>query len=127
MSDGKKYSANLFKGPRGSTFEHARSLRRSETEAEKKLWSLLRNRQLNGRKFRRQHPLADYVLDFYCHECKLVIELDGQHHTSDENKILDQNRTRVLNEYGIKVIRFWNDEVMSEPEKVTERILASLK
>ena len=72
--DKKEYKKNLHEGSRASTFEHARGLRRTATDAEKKLWPFLRNRKLKGKKFRRQHAFADYILDFYCHECKLVVE-----------------------------------------------------
>ena len=124
--DEKKYLFNLHKGARSSTHQFARELRHTETEAEKKLWSLLRNRQLKGKKFRRQHAVADYVLDFYCHECKLAVELDGNAHAKKEKQEYDTARTNLLNEFGIKVIRFWNNEVMKEPEKVLERIAGCL-
>jgi len=126
MTD-KSYSYHLHKGSSADTHKRAIDLRRSETDAEKKLWSLLRNRQLKGKKFRRQHALTDYVLDFYCHECKLAIELDGNHHLEPENKEHDAARTRLLEDYGITVIRFWNYEVMNETEKVLEIISAYLK
>ena len=122
MSKGDKYFNSLHLGTRATTHEHAKHLRYTQTEAEQKLWSLLRNRQLNGRKFRRQHAIADYVLDFYCHECKLAIELDGEHHNHEEVKEYDEARTKFLNESGIKVLRFWNKEVMNDMHKVIERI-----
>ena len=105
---------------------HAKVLRHAGTESEKILWSLLRNRQLKGKKFRRQHAFADYTLDFYCHECKLAIELDGSIHTIKENQEYDIARTNLLNEYGIKVIRFWNNEVLQDVDKVVERISSYL-
>jgi very-short-patch-repair endonuclease len=120
--DEKKYKDNLHKGSESSTFIHANELRHAETEAEKKLWALLRNRQLSGKKFRRQHVLANYILDFYCHECKLAIELDGNVHLKKEQRQYDAARTTVLNEYGIKVIRFWNNDVLHKAEKVLEKI-----
>ena len=124
--DEKKYTDSLHKGSRSTTNQHARELRHAETEAEKKLWTLLRNRQLKGKKFRRQHAFADYVLDFYCHECKLAVELDGNIHAGKETREYDTARTNLLNEYGITVIRFWNNEVLDEPEKVLEKIAACL-
>ena len=124
--DEKKYYDNLHKGSRSSTHQYARELRHAETEAEKILWSFLRNRQLKNKKFRRQHAFADYVLDFYCHECKLAVELDGNSHSEKEKKEYDVARTNLLNEYGIKVIRFWNNEVVEAPEKVLEKIAACL-
>jgi very-short-patch-repair endonuclease len=122
----KKYKKNLHEGSRASTYEHARGLRHTQTDAEKKLWSLLRNRQLKGKKFRRQHPFADYILDFYCHECKLSVELDGNFHTEKDQREYDEARTRLLNEFKITVLRFWNHEVMNGPEKVIEKIAACL-
>ena len=86
MIDAKNYTDSLHKGSKPSTHKHAREVRKSETEAEQKLWSLLRNRHLKQKKFRRQHAIAGYVLDFYCHECNLAIELDGEHHTATETK-----------------------------------------
>ena len=81
-----KYLANLHQGAKPSTHQHARELRQRSTKAEEKLWSRLRNRKIKGKKFRRQHAIAGYVADFYCHESKLVIELDGNFHTMQEAK-----------------------------------------
>jgi very-short-patch-repair endonuclease len=126
MPNDKDYTEKLHQGAKASTFQNARNLRHSETNAEKKLWQLIRNRQLKGRKFRRQHAIDNYILDFYCHECKLTIELDGDIHDLIENKQYDAARTNVLNGYGIKVIRFRNEEVMNEAEKVLENIAKHL-
>ena len=120
--DSEDYSDHLHKGARASTHQNARELRSKETEAEKKLWILIRNRKLKGRKFRRQHAFAEYVLDFYCHECKLAVELDGGIRQRMENKEYDSTRTKLLNMYGITVIRFWNDEMMNDTKKVLEKI-----
>ncbi len=126
MPHEKDYIENLHKGAKPSTFQNAHELRLNETEAEKKLWQRLRNRQVKGKKFRRQHALDNYVLDFYCHECMLAIELDGSIHDTKENKQYDAARTSILNEYGIKVVRFRNEQVIKEIEKVLERIAESL-
>jgi len=117
-----KYLAKLHQGTKAATQEYARELRHRTTEAEQKLWSLLRNRQLKGKKFRRQHAIANYVADFYCNESKLVIELDGNFHTKAETKEYDKSRTNLLNELGITVLRFWNEEVIKDPGKVLEKI-----
>jgi very-short-patch-repair endonuclease len=117
-----KCHAHLHQGARPSTHKHAHDLRLSSTEAEQKLWVLLRNRQLKGKKFRRQHAIADYVADFYCHESKLVVELDGNFHNRTEVKEYDNTRTALLNELGISVLRFWNQEVLNDPEKVLLKI-----
>jgi len=117
-----KYLAKLHQGTKAATQEYARELRNRTTEAEQKLWSLLRNRQLKGKKFRRQHAIANYVADFYCNESKLVIELDGNFHTVAETKEYDKSRTNLLNELGITVLRFWNEEVIKDTEKVIKKI-----
>jgi len=112
----------LHLGTKTSTHENARQLRDSLTEAEQKLWTFLRNRQLKGKKFRRQHAIANHVVDFYCHECKFVIELDGNYHKDEEARDYDKARTNLLNENGITVLRFWNEEVMKEVDRVLEKI-----
>ncbi|MDP4261820.1 MAG: endonuclease domain-containing protein [Bacteroidota bacterium] len=122
MANEKDYIDNLHKGAKPSTFQNALELRHSETEAEKKLWQLLRNRQVKQKKFRRQHAIDNYVLDFYCHECRLAIELDGGIHDLKENRQYDAARKSVLSEYGITVIRFRNEQIMEEVEKVLEKI-----
>ncbi len=122
-----KFLSKLHQGTKASTQEYARELRNRTTEAEQMLWSLLRNRQLKGKKFRRQHPLANYVVDFYCNECKLAIELDGNFHTEVEAKECDKSRTALLNELGMTVLRFWNEEVIKNPEKVLQKISEYLK
>ena len=117
-----KYLGNLHQGAKPSTHKNARALRRRQTDAEQKLWALLRNRQLMGRKFRRQHAIVNYVADFYCHELKLVIELDGSFHITAEAKENDRLRTALFNELHITVLRFWNEQVISNPEKVLQKI-----
>jgi predicted helicase len=104
----------------------ARELRRKATDAEKYLWSLLRNRQLAGYKFRRQHPLGRFVLDFYCHEAKLCVELDGGQHAEPAQADYDRERTVWLNREGIRVIRFWNTDVFNNIEGVLQSILIAL-
>ena len=95
------------------------------TIAEQKLWSALRSEQMNGHKFRRQHPFDNYILDFVCLEERLVIEVDGsQHFESGEQ---DSERTKVLEKAGFRVIRFWNNEVMTEFESVKEVIFGALE
>lgn len=122
-----KHSAHLHLGSKSQTYQRAKSLRQNSTDAEKKLWSLLRNRQLKGCKFRRQHALADYIADFYCHEKKLVIELDGKSHKERDTKTYDAARSKLLRDHGITVIRFWNAEVMNETEKVLAKIAGHLQ
>jgi very-short-patch-repair endonuclease len=88
--------------------------------ATRKLWSRLRNRQLNGFKIRRQHPIDRFIIDFYCDEAKLCIEVDGDSHA--EQIEYDQARTAYLNELGYAVIRFTNREVFSQCEGVLQQI-----
>jgi very-short-patch-repair endonuclease len=116
------YFKHLFRGSSGISFVRGRELRQTSTEAEEKLWQQLRNRKLKGKKFRRQHPFSGFILDFYCHECKLAIELDGNYHANEEVKEYDAARTQLLNLNGITVLRFWNNEVMNDIEGVLEKI-----
>ncbi len=90
------------------------------TDAEKALWKVLRRRQVSNLKFRRQHPFGDYILDFVCLENKLVIEVDGGQH--GERTEYDEIRTQDLVKAGLRVLRFWNNEVLQEMEAVRERI-----
>lgn len=104
--------------------ENARELRKKQTEAEELLWQLLRNRQLNNLKFRRQHPLkVGFVLDFFCDEVKLGIEIDGDYHTEKGQQEYDAERTKVINEYGIRIIRFTNEQVLRNTEDVLKNIV----
>ena len=104
------------------TIIKARYLRREETKAEKMLWKELRNSGL-GVKWRRQHPIDMYILDFYAPKIKLVIELDGSGHNLKENKEYDKDRTFYLESKYIKVLRFWTSEV----EKNLEEVLSKIK
>ena len=101
----------------------ARELRQVETEIEKIMWESLRGRRLNGLKFRRQHPYEHYVLDFFCVEHQLVVELDGSVHDVSDQTAYDEERTRFLNERGLRVIRFRNDEVKMNLASVLQRIV----
>jgi very-short-patch-repair endonuclease len=105
---------------------NARELRSTLTDAENLLWLLLRDRRFCGCKFRRQHPVGGYILDFYCHEAKLAIELDGGGHAGDEQVAYDEVRTKVIEGAGITVLRFWNSEVLRNIEVVLESIHAAL-
>ncbi|MBS3947905.1 MAG: DUF559 domain-containing protein, partial [Dethiobacter sp.] len=104
--------------------EFARSLRRHQTDAETRMWHLLRDRRLAGRKFRRQHPIPPYIVDFYCHEASLVIEIDGGQHL--QQRRYDEVRTKRLEERSLKVLRFWANEVMQHTETVLESIWREL-
>jgi very-short-patch-repair endonuclease len=104
---------------------NARRLRQEQTDAERKLWSILRGRRLDGFKFRRQVPIDRYFADFACFEAKLIVELDGSQHA--ERTDYDAQRTRVLDALGWRVIRFWNTPVLSETQGVIDAILAELR
>ncbi|UPT66621.1 MAG: endonuclease domain-containing protein [Sphingobacteriales bacterium JAD_PAG50586_3] len=107
-------------------FENARVLRKELTFAEKVLWNEIRSRKLNGYKFRRQHVISLYIADFYCHESKLAIELDGGYHNTKDRIELDKLRTEVLNDFGITVLRFTNIEVLDNLDFVIETIKTHL-
>jgi adenine-specific DNA-methyltransferase len=106
--------------------EFARQLRREQTDAERLLWSLLRDRRFMGCKFRRQHPIEPYVVDFYCHAARLAIELDGGEHNEPAARARDEERTRFLEARGIRVLRFWNNEVFNNLEGVLQTIYEAL-
>jgi very-short-patch-repair endonuclease len=102
----------------------AGDLHHTSTDAEQRLWHLLRSRRLGGFKFRRQHPFPPYVLDFYNDARHRAIELDGGQHLDDVAR--DQRRSEFLREHGIDVLRFWNDAVFKETETVLETIWTAL-
>ncbi len=103
----------------------ARRLRRNLTDAERRLWSILRGRRLDEFKFRRQQPLGHYIVDFICFERRLVIEVDGSHH--QDRLDYDDERTRWLNSQGFEVLRLWNNQVLSDPDSVSEAILLKMR
>jgi very-short-patch-repair endonuclease len=111
----------MFYGATPDIFENAKLLRNKQTPAEKKLWDFLNKNKL-GVKFRRQHPIATYIVDFYCHKLKLVIEVDGAYHLDEEQNSQDDVRTKELNQLGIVVIRFTNEEVLGDIGKVVKSI-----
>ncbi len=113
----------LFLKATPQIFHKGRELRKIMTTAEKILWNELRGKKINNLRFRRQHPLAKFVVDFYCHSKRLVIELDGTVHDSNEAKEKDKSRTDALNEMGLKVIRFKNEEVLDDLDRVVRRII----
>ena len=102
--------------------KHARNLRSKQTDAEQLLWGLVRDRRFAGKKFRRQHPIGRYILDFYCHECRLVVELDGGQHNDEETRSRDDRRSRFLRKQGVRVVRFWNHDVLLQTDSVLESL-----
>ncbi|SRR3989339_1000736 len=103
-----------------------RSLRKNFTDAERRLWSRLRNKQLFGFKFFRQYSVGSYILDFYCPMAKLAIELDGGQHIQGVQVLYDEKRTGYLNEHNIKVIRFLDNDVLKNTEGVLLEISRNL-
>ena len=104
----------------------ARNLRQEYTDAEKALWTKLRDRELEGVKFRRQQPIGPYVVDFAGFERKLIVEIDGGQHNEERTKERDVERTRNLRGMGYQIMRFWNNDVLTNPEGVLERIREAL-
>jgi very-short-patch-repair endonuclease len=112
----------MFYGAGKNTFEKAHLLRNNMTEAETLLWDKLKNKNLKV-KFRRQHPIGNFIVDFYCHDLKLVIEIDGGIHLRKEINEYDKGRSHDIEKYGIMILRFTNDEIFSDLTKVMARIL----
>jgi very-short-patch-repair endonuclease len=105
----------------GRTNPHARGLRREATDAERRLWSRLRNRQLGGFKFKQQETIGYCIADFACVECKLVVEADGGQHSPE----VDRESTAYLTQLGWKVLRFWNNDILQNIDGVLTVILAA--
>ncbi|WP_255580261.1 endonuclease domain-containing protein [Flavobacterium sp. UMI-01] len=122
MRKNKNLSENMWKGASPQIFSNAKKLREKQTEAEEKLWLAVKDNQIGGYKFRRQHPLSVYIVDFYCHALKLVIEIDGEYHFEEEQQLLDEKRTSDIEFQGLKVIRFTNDEIMLNLPEVLDKI-----
>ncbi|WP_238586910.1 endonuclease domain-containing protein [Chryseobacterium sp. Leaf405] len=116
------YDEGMWKGAPSSSFLKAQSLRKNETAEEKIIWEKLRNNQLKGYKFRRQHPISLYIADFYCHQLKLIIEIDGEYHNLDEQIERDNERTQTLESNGLQLIRFTNNEVQTDLDNVISKI-----
>ena len=115
MTQSQIHNRKEFEGRR-------KHLRKKLTAAEATLWSLLKGKQLDGRKFRRQHSVDKYVLDFYCSSENLAIELDGEQHFTDVGLVYDEKRTNYLNSLNIHVLRFENEEIFQSPEGVLAEI-----
>ena len=119
MKYGKKSSSKLI--------SNAKTLRKGQTRAESILWNELRNRRLEGLKFRRQHPVNDFILDFYCPQASIGIEVDGSIHDISEQKEYDIERHNSLNNLGIHLIRFTNNDIYDGLERVIEIIRITCK
>ena len=107
--------------------KQARALRRKTTWAERLIWRWLRGRRFSDYKFRRNHPVGKYFLDFYCHEASLAIELDGSGHGHPGQQAQDAERTKFLGSQGIKVLRFWNSQMRWNPRVIRETLFRELQ
>ncbi len=105
----------------------ARELRKRQTDAERALWNKLRSKQIEGVKFRRQQPIGPYIVDFVSLERKLIIEIDGGQHNERKVREEDQEREEWLKEKGYQILRFWNNDVLTNIEGVLERIKENLE
>lgn len=114
--------AAFFFGANAEIFKRAGELRINQTAVEKILWEELREKKINGLRFRRQHPISNFIVDFYCHRKKLVIEVDGGIHRDREVKEKDECRTIELEKLGLTVIRFTNEEIETNIGEVINKI-----
>jgi very-short-patch-repair endonuclease len=118
---------NMFYGASHKIFEKAHELRKKMTLTEKIMWDELKKEKLFKVKFRRQHPIDIFIVDFYCHELKLVIEIDGEIHTNEEIMEYDDGRSHDIEKYGIRIIRFTNNEVLDHKTRVIKKILSEIE
>ena len=112
------------RGGRGSLLDLAKRGRKNQTDAERKLWSILRSHRLHGWKFKRQEQLGDFIVDFVCFRARLIVEADGSQHAESE---ADARRTAWLESQGFRVIRFWNNDILLNPDGVATAILVALE
>ncbi|WP_027124335.1 endonuclease domain-containing protein [Gelidibacter mesophilus] len=120
--DNPYHDESLFKGAPKSAFLKARLLRNKMTPSEKILWGYLQNKKFEGFKFRRQHPIHLFIVDYYYHELGLIIEIDGAYHETKEQEDLDEKRTELLKFQGLTVIRCTNEEVLTDIDTVLTKI-----
>jgi len=116
----------MFYGATPILFEFAKDMRNNPTEAESFLWQYLSNNRLRGFRFRRQHPVMYFIADFYCHSKQLIIEVDGGYHRIPEQYEYDRNRDYELQELGLKVLRFTNEQVLFDIENTMKVIDSEL-
>lgn len=119
-------STSMHYGAPKEIFQIAERLRRDMTETEKLIWEKVSKNQL-GVRIRRQHPIWKFIADFYCHELKLVIEIDGKIHVQPENKAYDISRDIILRDFKIEIIRFTNDEVINNTDRVVQEIKRTIE
>ena len=119
--EANRTESDMHYGAESITFKNAKYLRDNETQTEKLLWQRLRTNQ-TGVKFRRQHPIGKYIADFYCHSIKLIIELDGKYHHTRKQLELDKHRDNAMEELGIQILRFSDDDVLNDIDSVVTKI-----
>ena len=102
--------------------DRRRELRNNQTEVEKLLWTHISKNKINGLRFLRQYGIGPYILDFYCPKIRLAVELDGSPHREKQNKLYDADRERYLENLDIKIIRFWNDDVLKNLSNVLDKL-----
>nr|NQU92957.1 endonuclease domain-containing protein [Bacteroidota bacterium] len=123
----KNTSSHIYHyGATPEIFDRAQQLRKKMTEAEANLWKRLRNRKFEGLKFRRQHPVNRFIVDFYCHEKRLVVEVDGSIHDLKEVKERDEGREEDLKNLGLTIVRFTNEEILNDISTVLEKLKTKL-
>jgi len=111
----------------GNLKQYSRQLRGNMTDAERRLWAKIRMKQLKGYQFYRQKPIGDYIVDFFCPRAKLVIEIDGSQHLSDEKAEYDRIRDEYMSSLGLRVLRFTNTDVLKRIEGVVESIIENME
>ena len=117
------HDESMWKGAKPINFINAKIHRKNMTKAEMILWNELKTKKLNGYKFRRQHPITKYIADFYCHELKLIIEVDGGYHNNKEQIEYDNTRDNLLKLQNVQILRFTNEEVFKDIQSVKHKIL----
>ena len=122
-----KHKLPMFYGASMELFKFAEKMRYAPTKGEEGMWSLLKTEPLTDYKFRRQHPIARYIADFYSHQLKLVIEIDGGYHRCSFQKEYDDFRDEDMQELGISVIRFTNEDVLQNNTKLLKRLLEEIQ
>ena len=119
---GLSYEYPMYFGATPGIFKKAKELRKYETRAERILWSRLRKNKILGLQFRRQHPINQFIADFYCPKIKLIIEVDGSIHELPEHQEYDIGRSQILNEFGITVIRFTNEQILEHTDTIVHEV-----
>src|SRR6266550_3664766 len=120
----RRKSRDMKKHPVDGARPRARTLRQNMTEAERRVWQILRSHQMHGYKFRRQVPIGRYIADFVCHEARLIVEIDGGQH--DRSSPREAERSEFLQNEGYRILRFWNNEVLANLDGVHQTIAGAL-